>query len=301
MKTLTLIFGCLLLSVIFSSVFAEASTDRQAARKKQADHSVRLNTQKERLQDIRDIASGQRQDIEKHYLAALAQLKQEALQQARRIRPLERILWTEFIFKKCQKPYADIYFPYYAHLFIPDYPEAAELRCSMIDNYFLNTAADFLMDADARELLAGIVDCDTPRNSQNFLIREKAKELLTVMDYFAAMSENIESQKESELADLKFWEETLMAEVQRTVREMASPPKVTSYGTVIAVVKCDKGSFCMIEGIDEIFEVGDTISNAQVKDVKVIKMDTDKARVEFDRNGRQWAQTVGQTPNPKWK
>jgi hypothetical protein len=84
---------------------------------------------------------------------------------------------------------------------------------------------------------------------------------------------------------------------------MVSPAQATPYGTVIAVIYYNKGSFCMIEGIDEIIKVGDTINNAQTKNVKIVKidMDIDSARVEFDGNGRQWAQTVGQSPNPGWK
>jgi hypothetical protein len=57
----------------------------------------------------------------------------------------------------------------------------------------------------------------------------------------------------------------------------------------------------MIEGIDEIIKAGDTINNAQTKNVKIVKIDTDRASVEFDGHGRQWAQTVGQSPNPGWK
>jgi hypothetical protein len=267
----------------------------------QADRSGQLNIQKERLQDICDIASGQRQDIENCYLAGLAQLKQQALQQARKIKLLDRILWTEFISKSGQKPYSDIYF-YNARTFLLSDPKAFdELRGAMIDSYFLNTIADFLMDADARKMLADIVNSDTPRDSQNFLIRKEAQELLTVMDYFAVLSERLENQKASELADLQIWEETSMAEVQRAIREMVSPPKATPYGTVYAVIYYNKGSLCMIEGIDEIIKPGDTINNAQTKNVKIVKIDIDRARVEFDGNGRQWVQAVGQSPNPGWK
>jgi hypothetical protein len=270
----------------------------------QADRSVQLNIQKERLQDICDIASRQRQDIENRYLAGLTQLKQLALQQARKIKLLDRMLWTEFISKSGQKPYkpySDIYF-YNARTFILNDPKAFdELRGAMIDSYFLNTIADFLMDADARKMLADIVNSDTPRVSQNFLIRKEAQELLTVMDYFAMLSENLENQKASELTDLQIWEENSMAEVQRAIREMVSPPKATPYGTVYAVIYYNKGSFCMIEGIDEIIKLGDTINNAQTKNVKIVKIDIDRARVKFDGNGRQWVQAVGQSPNPGWK
>jgi hypothetical protein len=121
------------------------------------------------------------------------------------------------------------------------------------------------------------------------------------MDYFAVLSENLENQRASELIDLQIWEENSMAEVQRAIREMVSPPKATPYGTVYAVIYYNKGSLCMIEGIDEIIKLGDTINNAQTTNVKIVKIDIDRARVEFDGNGRQWAQTVGQSPNPGWK
>jgi hypothetical protein len=265
----------------------------------QADHSEQLNIQKERLQDICDSASRQRQDIENRYLAGLTQLKQEALEKAQRIRLRDRMLWTEFIAESYQKYYADNYIyntpPLYYDL------KALKLRRDMTESYFLNTTADFLMDADARKLLAYKVNInrDTPCDSRNFLFQRQAQELLAVMDYFAMLSERLENQKASELADLQIWEENSIAYARRAV----PPAEAIPYGTVIAVTYYNKGAFCMIEGIDEIIKAGDTINNAQTKNVKIVKIDidTDSARVEFDRNGRQWAQTVGQSPNPRWK
>jgi hypothetical protein len=292
MKTLTLIFGCLLLLVIPS----------QAAEQNQADRNGQFNIQEERLQDICDTASRQRQDIENRYLADLTQLKQQALQKARRIRLFDRMLWTEFISESYQKPYADNYIykspPLCYNL------KVYKLRGVMIDSYFLNMAADFLMDADARKLLADIVNInrDTPRDNRNFSFQREAQELLAVMDYFAALSERLENQKANELTDLQIWEESSMAEVQRAIREIVSPAEATPYGTVIAVIYYNKGSFCMIEGLDdEIIKPGDTINNAQIKNVRIVKIDIDRARVEFDGNGRQWTQTVGQSPNPGWE
>jgi hypothetical protein len=264
----------------------------------ETDHSEQLNIQKERLQDICDIASRERKDIENHYLANLTQLRQQALQQAREIRLFDRVLWTEFISKSRQKPYADNYFPFLARPSFFNNRKAFKLYGAMIDSYFLNTAADFLMDTDARKLLVDIVNSD----SQNFFIRQEAQELLAVMDYFAAQSKYLENQKASELTNLQIWEESLTAEVQSTIREMVSPHKAIPYGTVIAVIDYNKGPFCMIEGLrDEIIKPGDTINNARTKNVKIVKIDSDKARVEFDRNGQQWAQTVGQSPNAGWK
>ncbi|MFA5252322.1 MAG: hypothetical protein WC454_07040 [Phycisphaerae bacterium] len=310
-KTLILIFGCLLFSVIPS----------QAAEQNQADNGEQLNVQKERLQDITDIASSERETIENRYIEGLAQLRQEALQRARRIKlikipfdnPFEsplsyraldrlryRMLWTEFISESHQRYYADNYMYKSPPLFYDR--KALKLRRDMTDSYFLNTAGDFLMDTDARKLLIDIINREIPRNSRNFLIRKEAKKLLDIMNYFAAMSEHIENQRASELADLLAWEESLMADIQRTVREMASPAKETAYGTVIAVIDYNEGTFCIIEGMgDELIKAGDTINNAQTKNVKIVKIDKDKAKVEFKGNGQQWAQAVGQAPDTGWK
>jgi hypothetical protein len=292
MKTLNLIFmrsmACAICLVLLIPC--------QAAEENQDVQSVQINIQKERLQDIRDIASRQRQDIENRYNESLAQLKQEALQQARTIKFLDRIFWTEFISKSCQKPCAGSYIGYNISPFRGD-SKVYRLHAAMIDSYFLNRVADFLMNDDARKLLADIVNSD----SQNLLIRNKAEELLTIMDYFAAMSEDIENKKESELTYLRIWQECLMDEVQQVIREIESPPKVIPYGSVTAVMHYNKDSFCMIEGIDEIIKAGVTINNAQTKNVKIVKIDTDKAKVEFDRNGKRWAQAVGESPNPGWK
>lgn len=290
MKTLITIFGCLLLLSIPS----------QAAGQSQDDNNEMLNAQKERLQDISDIASSKRETIENRHIEALAQLRQEALQRARRIRLCERMLWTEFVSENYQKYYAENYIYGTPPLFYD--LKALKLRRAMTDSYFLDTAGDFLMDTEARKLLIDIINREIPRNSRNFLIRKEAKKLLDIMNYFTAMSEHIENQRASELADLLAWEESLMADIQKTVREMASPAEATPYGTVIAVVDYDEGTFCMIEGIgDELIKAGDTINNAQTKNVKIIKIDTEKAKVEFDRKGQQWAQAVGQSPEPGWK
>jgi hypothetical protein len=292
MKFAVSIVACMLLLLVIPCKGAQ----------NQADHSEQLNIQKEPLQDIRDTASRERQDIENRYLAGLAQLKQQALQQARKIKLLDRILWTEFISENFQKYYADNYI-YKSPPLCYDL-KAWKLRWTMIDDYFVGMVADFLMDADARKLLAYKVNVnrDTPCDSRNFLYQRQAQELLTVMDYFALLSENLENQRASELIALQIWEENSMAEVQKAIREMVSPAQATPYGTVITVIDYNKGSFCMIEGIDdEIIKPGDTINNAQTKNVKIVKIDIDRARVEFDGNGRQWAQTVGQSPNPGWK
>jgi hypothetical protein len=286
MKTLILIFGCLLLVI-----------PSQAAEQNQADQGEQLNIQQERLRDICDTASRERKTIENRYLEGLAQLKQEALLKAQRIGLRDRMLWTEFISESYQKYYADNYIyntpPLYYDL------KALKLRFAMTDSYFLDTVTDFLMDADARKLLAYIVNNNAPRDSTNMSIRRQAQEILEVMDYFAMMSERLENQKASELAELQVWEENSIADAQRAV----PPAEAIPYGTVIAVINYNKGAFCMIEGIDEITKAGDTINNAQTKNVKIVKIDIgiDIAKVEFDRNGRQWAQTVGQSPNPGWK
>ncbi|MDD5064504.1 MAG: hypothetical protein PHQ35_07090 [Phycisphaerae bacterium] len=289
MKTLITIFGCLL-ALSIPSLAAEQNQD---------DHSTQLNTQKERLQDISDIASGEREAIENRYLESLAQLRQEALQRARRIRLRDRMLWTEFISESYQIPYADNYIYKSPPLYYDQ--KALKLHRVMTDSYFLNTAGDFLMNTEARKLLIDIINREIPRNSRNFLIRKEAQKLLDIMNYFVAMSEHLENQRARKLADLLAWEESLMADVQRTVREMASPAKETPYGTVIAVVDYDKGAFCMIEGIDELIKAGDTINNAQIKNVKIVKIDTNKSKVEFKRKSQQWAQTVGQSPDDGWK
>jgi hypothetical protein len=283
----------------------------------QADHSEQLNIQQERLQDIRDIASSERQAIENRYVVGLTRLRQQALEKAGSIRFLDtylyspfdrphdrtryRMLWTEFISENFQTYYADNYI--YKSPPLRYDRNARKLRRAMIDSYFLDMVADFLMDADARKLLAYKVNInrDTPCDSRNFLFQRQAQELLAIMDYFALLSENLENQRASELINLQIWEESSMAEVQRAIREMVSPAEATPYGTVNAVIYYNKGSFCMIEGIDEIIKLGDTINNAQTKNVKIVKIDIDRARVEFDGNGRQWAQAVGQSPNPGWK
>ncbi len=297
MKTLILIFGCLLLSVIPSQA---AGQNRE-----------------ERLQDIRDTAARKRQAIENRYLVDLARLRLQALKQAQRTRLFHRMFWTEFISESYQRPYADNYIYKRPHLcydreaikYDPKLIEynlrAPDLRAALIDCYFIGAAEDYLMDADARKLLAEIVNInrDIPHGSRNLLFIREAEKLLAIMDYFAAMSEKLENQRASELADLQIWEESSIAEAQRAIGEMVSPAEATPYGTVIAVINYNKDSFCMIKGIDEIVKVGDTINNAQTKNVKIVKIDidVDSARVEFDRNGQQWAQTVGQPPNPGWK
>ncbi|MDD5458654.1 MAG: hypothetical protein PHF37_04615 [Phycisphaerae bacterium] len=254
-----------------------------------------------RLRDINETVSQQRQDIESWYAFWVGQMRRSAEQRAGRLKFSERQIWTEFIRMTAQTPLADTYLLDTARSF-QDNREAFELRTAIMDNFFIDTAANFLMNADAQALLSYIVNNDiyiADGEDRDFLLRTEAKKILLIMDEFVPQLTRLENLRSLKLADLRQWEMESKEGISEVTQRIETQPKSPQYGVVSAISYGPMDVSCMVEGVDEIIKPQDTIKNSMIKDVKVAKID--RYKVEFEKDGKRWAQAVGQAAKPMWK
>jgi len=243
----------------------------------------------------------QYQAIENWYTFWVGQIRRSAEERAARLTFSEREIWTEFIMMTNQTPSFDTYFFNTARSFLDD-KKTFQLRTALMDRFFIDSAASFLMDPAAKSRLSYIANNNiniTDAKERNFLLRMEAKKILAVMDEFIPKLIRLANQREAKLADLQQWEKDVKANVTKVTLRVESQPQLPQYGVVSAISYGPKDILCMVEGVDEIIKPGDTINNAAIKNVKVGKIG--RYKVEFEKDGQRWAQAVGQTAQPMWK
>jgi len=315
MKTLILSVACLILAIPCQAVERQLQPDNQIEQTSASSSAVsslpkgsveaRLKIQQQRLKDIEQLAVSERQAIEQWYARHLTELRQLAQRQAKQLILSQRMLWTEFIKMNNQIPHADTYFKMndqipFAHgyfkdtapIFIRDV-KAFELREAMIDSYFLSTAANLLLDHEFCKLLTDLSN-GSAYNPQNLLIRSEARKLLRLAKEFESDLMRLENRRNDRLAGLERWEKGLREHVYKVMREIQALPETVELGVVSAISYDEKGSLCMIDGVDKVLQPGDTIQN-----VTVVRIHQD--RVEFAKDGQRWVQVAGQPANPAWK
>jgi len=297
MKSLILVFACLLLVIPCQAANVQLDQEEQIKQ--------RVKNQEERLKDIEELVLRERQDIEAWHARSLAELRQLAQRQARQLILSQRMLWTEFIKMNNETPHADTYFKMndqipFAHgyfkntasIFIKDI-KTFELREAMIDSYFLSTAANLLLDQKFCKLLTDLSN-GSAYNPQNLLIRSEARKLLRLAKEFESELMRLQGRRNDKLAALEQWEKELRKDVLRVMREIQAQPETPELGVVSAICYDDRGTVCIVEGVDGILKAGDRIGN-----VTVVAIHEDK--VEFAKEGQKWMQAVGQPAKPAWK
>ncbi len=295
MKTVILILACLLLAIPCQA--AEKAYSAGAAAKavkltheQQIQH--RLKIQEQRLEDIEELVSKERQVIEAWYAFRLTELRQLAQRKAKQLILSQRMLWTEFIKMNSQIPFGDTYFSNTARTFVSD-TKAFELRDAMMDSYFLGTAANLLLDSKFSKLLTDLSN-GSGYNPQNLIIRSEARKLLRLAKEFESELMRLENRRNDKLAALEQWEKGLREHVFKVMRDIKAQPKTPELGVVSAISYDEKGSLCMVDGVDRVLQPGDKINN-----VTVVKIQKD--RVEFAKGGRMWVQKIGEPAKPAWK
>ncbi len=281
MKTTIIMFISVLLAVPCKGI------ETQAGGRKPADEQ--LQWQEKRLTDINDTVLRQRQEIENSYAYGLSEVKKAALLQARTLKLLDRMLWTEFLGINSQE-----YFSYTARTFLDD-ERAFELRIAMIDSYFLDAAANLLTDDNAQKQLREIANS----NEQNCVIRGEAQKILNIMDDLILQETQLRCVRDAKLGELSRWKNDASDDVIKVIGEIKAIPEKAEPGMINAIIYNGRNSLCMIEGVDEIVRQGDTINNAAIKNVKVSNID--RYKVVFQKNGLKWTQVIGQTPKAAWK
>ncbi len=303
MKTATLIVTLSFLLVVIPCRAAEKAAEHQERIRS------RLGNQEGRLQDIEEVISRQRQDIEQRYAHNLGMLQQEYARRFRKIATEKRtgaidLLWVEFFeFVKMtsEEPYAVSYFsnllePFRIKRKIAPKRKELKLRNALAESYFLILVQDFFVHEEAREVVAQIWSSGLyPR-----CVRNKAWKLLETAKLFDADAAYLCNRREVRLAALEQRERELKEGVYRVMREIRAKAEKPQAGVVSAIGYTEKKAYCMVEGVDRILGAGEIIDNVVIKDVKVVGIDRDK--VEFEKDGRRWTQKVGQKPKAEdWK
>ena len=276
----------IVICVILSTVFCKGAENQI---------EERIKIQQSRLSDINQIVFQQREDVGNWYSFWVEQIRLSALQYAGKLKFSERAVWTEFIRITNQSPLTDAYF-FNAPTFLDD-RKVYELRTAMMDSFFLDSAADFLMDAGTPALLSYLANSYvylTDNKEENFLLRREAQKILTAAEFFNLQLSRIENIREIKLAQAEQWEMDTRADLADVTRQIEKQPQ-TQYGVVTAISYGPKDVSCLIEGIDDIIKQGDIIHN----NIKVVQID--RYKIEFANNGQRWIQDIGQAAKPMWK
>jgi len=286
MKSLILILTCLVLVAPCKAVgkrprFIGAEQIEQ-----------RIKIQQERLKDIDEQVSKERQTAEKWYARHLAELQQLAARRAKQLILSKRMLWTEFIKMNNQVTSADSYFSNVARTFVGD-TKAFRLRAALIDSYFLSAVADLLIDSDFRKLLTELAD-GSGYNPQGLLIRSEARKLLRLVEEFDSQRLRLQDRRSTKLNALAQREKDMRADVFRVVGEIKTQPQAPNLGIVNVISYEEKDAVCMVDGVDKILRAGDMIGNIRVVEIY-------KNRVEFAKDSQRWIQAVGQPANSAWR
>ncbi len=161
--------------------------------------SIEPESKERQLRDIEARSMRQQQFIENYYQQRFEQLQLLAKAQAKKFTYPERMRWTEFI-KMINQELATN-----NDLLRSGFLENRifKLHAAMLDSYSLNAMRDFLLDENAREIIAYIVN---DKNYLSSLLREQARRILAVMDNLQSQSARLEKQWDNSLANLEQWE-----------------------------------------------------------------------------------------------
>ncbi len=254
----------------------------------------RMRIQEERLPVIEQMAKQERERVERWYTGQRAWTTQEeAREVAAQLSLAQRTVWTEFAKMHQNQPYATGYFDAAQYGF-PLFYEAAVLRYTMTEEYFVSEMANLLLSQDFWEKLTQIVDEQWP--NPLWCEARCLLDLMDTLDVELTMDlQQLESSRTAQLNAIAQQEKDLQEQVRTILdylKAMAQrPPQL---GMVESVgYSPQNGYFCMIEGIDKVLQPGDT-----AKGVQVVRIDAEK--VAFAKNGTTWTQGLGAPAQPYW-
>jgi len=303
-----------ILSLVLAAVIASAvsfdyclgeNEQRSKYELKQLTIKERLETQKQRLEQIREISAKKHQEIEDHYAYMHQQLQRRTEEYISTFKLPNRVIWTEFIEAYNNISYTDSCietghrFELDTYLLDPAPVYLLNLKAKqvlgrMLDFYANAIQPDFLADVNdyrdfpARKKLAAMTD-----TFEICQIRQIRKLFLAMKD-FESESTRLEKQKALRLAEVDQWEKQLTKEVLKTLRQMKTAPKPVDYGVVTVICYDDTGACCMIEGIERIVRQGAAIDNIRVSEIL-------PDRVKFQKKRKTWVQLIGQSPSNLWE
>lgn len=174
----------------------------------------RLEFQRQRFEDIEEVAAGKLESIQKQHLKGKARIWQRAKDFAKRLKPIERRLWVEFFKIHKEAPYTNLYFERMLRriTYLWD-KETSRLQEDMKESYFIRAAAEFLLDDNA-ELLLKDIEKD---RTQSQLLRVEARKVLDLMSQLRLELTQLEIRKQVSFVELDEWEQKRNTEVQNTI------------------------------------------------------------------------------------
>ncbi len=292
MRTSTWVLGGLGLAFCITGLSSAASSAREQA------VSGRVAAQQARLTEIEEVAARERAKIEQEYDRRREELTRDFPRAAAAaIGYPYRIRWVEFAKMHQGLAYAQGYFE------TPSYPvpagrhdRPAHLRRALEQEYFITEMAHLLASEQFREKLTQVADerWDAP------LLREEAKGLLAlvtrVQRELAMELRQLEDQRTARRETTVEWERNLKAQVLDILAYLReSESDDPQPGVVESIGRSPRsGYFCMIEGVDQVLEAGDTIG-----EIRILSIDPEK--VTFASDGATWTQFLGAPASSHWR
>ena len=285
----------------------------------------RIATQETRLGEIEASAAQETEQVEQWYTQRCAERTRTiSRREAARIGYADRLRWVEFMKMHRGQSHPDAYFDASSYGFVIS-PSVHRLRLAMEQEYLLTEMADLLVSDDFFEKLTQIVEerWDTPlptlRSEGRLvpsllpllskerwdasllpLLREEARRLLDVVvpvrRELTAELRHLENARRARLDATMEWERDLKEQVHGILEYLRqSESRQAQVGVVESIGYCPQsGYFCMVEGVDRVLGMGDTIGGIRVLSIN-------REKVEFAKNGTTWAQQLGAPPEPHWQ
>jgi hypothetical protein len=266
MKTLTLIFGCLLLLVILSQAAEEQHQQNQQQLK---DHSQQLA--QPQVEEVEKYIASLHQGIENYYTNQLIEVKQNSQAEIRLLEVADK--------------------PVYASL--AGQAEVAKVVLH-INNY--GYRAPWELEAETERMLQLKGERESYGDFADS-IKKSPKRFAVAQSQIAERKSEILAKLEYETADLESGRNyaltvTLPELEKRLKQDLLKPQPEPTHGLVTGIVySADKPSAIVDRKI--VYE-GDVIYGATV--VKIYK-----DKVKFSKKGTNWEQKVQQTPEAYWK
>ena len=269
MKTLTLIFGCLLLLVIPSQAAEEQHQQNQQQLK---DHSQQLA--QPQVEEIEKYIARLHQGIENYYTNQLIEVKQNSQAEIRLLEVADK--------------------PVYASLAGQAEVAKAVLH---INNY--GYRAPWYLVAETERMLQLKDDFDEHESYGDFedSIKKSPKRFAVAQSLIAERKSEILAKLEYETADLERGKNyaltVALPELEKQLKQdLLKPEPTPTHGVVAGIVySADKPSAIVDR---KIVHEGDVIHGATV--VKIYK-----DKVKFSKKSKNWEQKVQQTPEAYWK
>ncbi len=269
----------------------------------------RIRIQEARVPQIETLAAQDREQVEQWYRTQRASVVREITRpEAAQFTLAQREIWVRYAgLYDLGQPYAAAYI---SPAFIPSY-RLALLDQAMYEEYLISEMADLLANAEFEQKLEQIIEerLDVRTAYTGYgnwepasylpLLQRRAEELLIVVQrvrtQLAIQVTQLEYQRNARLDAIMEWEKRLKEQVRgilEYLRQDESRP--VRFGAVASVGHCiDSGYYCMVEGVDKVLAVGDTVDG-----VRVVQIDPEK--VEFAKDGSTWTQPLGAPPQPFW-